>query len=94
MTTANSDTIRSRINPDIKAQAEEVLASIGLSSSEAIRLFFKQIAIRKEFPLELKVPNKKTLDAISADSESGTYSNADQLFSSILHENNQEKNPV
>ena len=58
-------TVRSRLSSDLKEQAETVLNSIGMSSSEAIRLFYKQIAIRKEFPLELKVPNQTTLEAFN-----------------------------
>ena len=63
MSSTNSATVRCRINPDVKVQAEEVLASIGMSTSDAMRLFLKQVAIRGTFPLELKVPNQKTVNA-------------------------------
>ncbi len=63
MGSTNSATVRCRINPEVKVQAEEVLASIGMSISEAMRLFLKQVAVRGEFPLELKVPNQKTMSA-------------------------------
>ena len=59
----NSAIVRCRINPEVKDQAEEVLASIGMSTSDAMRLFLKQVAIRGEFPLELKVPNHETIKA-------------------------------
>jgi DNA-damage-inducible protein J len=63
MTTTNSAIVRCRINPEVKGQAEEILASIGMSTSDAMRLFLKQIVIRGEFPLELKVPNQETINA-------------------------------
>ena len=63
MATTNSAIVRCRINPEVKGKAEEVLASIGMSTSDAMRLFLKQVAIRGEFPLELKVPNQKTINA-------------------------------
>lgn len=63
MVTTNSAIVRCRIDPEVKGQAEEVLASIGMSTSDAMRLFLKQIAIRGEFPLKLKALNKKTIDA-------------------------------
>ncbi len=63
MATTNSSTVRCRINPEVKGQAEKVLASIGMSTSGAMRLFLRQVAIRGEFPLELKVPNQKTINA-------------------------------
>lgn len=63
MSSTNSAIVRCRINPEVKAEAEEVLASIGMSTSDAMRLFLKQVAIRGTFPLELKVPNQKTIHA-------------------------------
>jgi addiction module RelB/DinJ family antitoxin len=63
MATTNSAIVRCRINPDVKGQAEEVLASIGMTTSDAMRLFLKQIALRGEFPLELKTPNRGTINA-------------------------------
>jgi DNA-damage-inducible protein J len=63
MTTPNSATVRCRITPEVKGQAEEILASIGMSTSDAMRLFLKQVVIRGEFPIELKVPNQKTINA-------------------------------
>ena len=65
MATSNSAIVRCRVNPEVKGQAEEVLASIGMSTSDAMRLFLKQIAIRGVFPLELKVPNQKTINAFN-----------------------------
>lgn len=59
-----TELIRARVNEDTKRQAEAVLDSIGLSMSEAVRLFTKQIAVRNEFPIELKVPNSLTRNAL------------------------------
>lgn len=53
-----TEIVRARIEPDIKAKSEAVLAEIGMSQSDAIRLFLTQIAIRKEFPIELKSPGR------------------------------------
>jgi DNA-damage-inducible protein J len=67
MTNQNSvktELVRARVDEDTKRQAEAVLDSIGLSMSEAIRLFTKQIAVRNEFPIELKVPNSLTRKAL------------------------------
>ena len=54
---------RARMDDDLKDGAEQILKSIGLNASDAIRLLYKQIIIRSEFPLELKVPNDTTLAA-------------------------------
>jgi addiction module RelB/DinJ family antitoxin len=54
-------------SPDLSAEAatEKVLKALGMTPTEAIRLFYRQIAIRKAFPLELHVPNKLTASVLA-----------------------------
>jgi len=61
---AQTSVIHARIDPDTKAATELVLGSLGLTPTEAIRLLYKQIALRGEFPLELKVPNTLTEETL------------------------------
>lgn len=56
--------VRSRIEPEIKERATEVLASNGLSLSDAIRLFLRQVVAQGGLPFEVKVPNAKTRAAM------------------------------
>ena len=56
--------INTRIESSLKAQAETILNKIGLSSSEAIRLFYNQICLQKGLPFDLKIPNATTLKAM------------------------------
>ena len=60
----NNDTVRARINNKIKAQATEVLATIGLTPSEAFRLMMTRIAMEKALPFEPHIPNTETLAAM------------------------------
>jgi len=53
-----------RIDDDIKVQAAEALTAMGLSMSEAVRLFLHRVVAEQAFPLELKVPNAKTRAAM------------------------------
>lgn len=46
-----------------------MLEALGMTPTEAIRLFYRQIAIRKSFPLELRVPNKLTASVMSKSDE-------------------------
>ena len=75
--------IRARISPDLKAEAESILDQIGLSSSDAIRMFYKQITMRKGLPFEARIPNATTREALH-DAEAGRnltrYADADDLF--------------
>jgi len=48
--------IRSRINSDIKLEAQALLDKLGLSMSEAIRLFLHQVVIEKGLPFQIKLP--------------------------------------
>lgn len=57
-------TINARIEPALKHRAEVILHHVGLSTAEAIRLFYTQICLKKGLPFEVKLPNDKTLAAI------------------------------
>ncbi len=48
--------VRSRINSDIKLEAQALLEKFGLSMSEAIRLFLHQVVIEKGLPFQVKLP--------------------------------------
>lgn len=51
------------IEPDVKTQAERILATLGISGAEAINLFYKQIILQKGIPFELKIPRNPIVDA-------------------------------
>ncbi|HSD31857.1 MAG TPA: type II toxin-antitoxin system RelB/DinJ family antitoxin [Gemmatimonadales bacterium] len=61
---AKSETIRARVEPELKREAEAVLKSLGLNASEAITLFYRQVALRRGLPFEIKLPNQTTHAAI------------------------------
>lgn len=48
----------------IKTNAEQVLSEIGLSMSEAINIYLRQIALRGGIPFDVKIPNRKTRRAM------------------------------
>lgn len=62
--------VHSRINPEIKQQAEAILHRLGLSPTEAIRMFYTQITLRNGIPFEVSIPNEETEKAL-ADSRAG-----------------------
>ena len=61
---SNSSMLHVRLDDDLKAQGNAVLEAIGLSASEAVRLFYKRVVAEQAFPLELKVPNAETRAAM------------------------------
>ncbi len=56
--------VRARIDAATKAKASAVLASIGLSLSDAIRLRLKRVVAEKALPFEPLIPNAETIEAI------------------------------
>jgi DNA-damage-inducible protein J len=57
---AHSSMLHVRVDDEIKTQASEALAAMGLSVSDAVRILLKRVVNDQAFPLELKVPNKQT----------------------------------
>lgn len=62
--------VRARIDKNIKELAENALHNMGISVSDAIRFMMFRIAKENKMPFAIKVPNKKTLEAIK-DVENG-----------------------
>jgi len=61
---AKTETVRARMEPELKREAETVLNELGLSTTEAIRLFYRQIVLRKGLPFDVKIPNAETREAM------------------------------
>jgi len=53
-------TVRARIEPDLKNKAEKVFRDLGLSTTQAINLFYKQVELRNGLPFEVVIPNEIT----------------------------------
>jgi DNA-damage-inducible protein J len=77
--------IHSRIEPETKLKAEGILRKLGLSPTEAIRLFYTQITLQNGLPFSISIPNAETVQALE-DSRSGrnltTFTDSKKLFDS------------
>lgn len=58
-----SANLYARIEPDLKEQAESILSSLGIPTSNAITMFYKQIVLQRGLPFEVKLPVAQPLDA-------------------------------
>jgi addiction module RelB/DinJ family antitoxin len=56
--------VTARIEPKLKAPAARVLANVGVSTTDAITMFFRQVVLRNGLPFEVRVPNAETKRAI------------------------------
>jgi DNA-damage-inducible protein J len=61
---STNSVVRARIDPVIKEEASAVLATVGLTVSDAFRLLLTRIAHDKALPFEPLIPNDTTLDAM------------------------------
>jgi DNA-damage-inducible protein J len=63
---ASNAVVRARIDEHVKEEAEAVLASIGLTVSDAFRMMMMRIAADKALPFEPLIPNAETVEAMKA----------------------------
>jgi DNA-damage-inducible protein J len=57
---AKTATIRARIEPRLKQEVEKLFKEVGLTTTEAINLFYRQVMLRKGLPFNVVIPNKTT----------------------------------
>ncbi|HEY5582097.1 MAG TPA: type II toxin-antitoxin system RelB/DinJ family antitoxin [Rhodoferax sp.] len=91
--TAQTSMIHIRVEDDIKEQATQALTAMGLSVSDAVRLFLRRVVIDQAFPLELKVPNAETRAAMQESrammaTRRIRFASADELFANLEKNSN------
>ena len=77
-----------RMDSELKREAIQALAAMGLTASEAVRLLFHRIAVEQAFPLELKVPNADTRRAMAevdemVNNRRARFANADEVLADL-----------
>lgn len=85
---AQSSMLHIRVDDETKTQATEALAAMGLSMSDAVRIFLKRVVNDQAFPLELKVPNAETRAAMEEarammQARQARFESADALFDEL-----------
>ena len=85
---AQSSMLHIRVDDETKTQATEALAAMGLSMSDAVRIFLKRVVNDQAFPLELKVPNAETRAAMDEarammKARQSRFESADALFDEL-----------
>ena len=80
---ARSAMINARTEKELKEEVEIILKQLGLSTTEAINIFFRQVKLRKGLPFLVEIPNADTLKTFR-DSEAGNgleeCKDADDMF--------------
>jgi DNA-damage-inducible protein J len=58
---AKTALINARTEPDLKEEVEGILKKLGLSTTEAVNIFFHQVKMRRGLPFPVEIPNDETL---------------------------------
>ena len=85
---ATTTMVHVRVDEKIKEQAAETLASMGLTVSDAVRVFLTRVVADQELPFALKAPNAASHDAIAEANEiirkrRARFANADDLLNDL-----------
>ncbi len=56
--------VQARINRSVKEEASAVLAAMGLTVSDALRLLLTKVAQEKTLPFSPLIPNEATIEAM------------------------------
>lgn len=84
---SKTEIVRARIEPELKHEVEEILEELGLKSSDAVNMLFRQIRMLRAIPFDVSIPNRETERAIN-DANKGRglkeYKSVDSLFNSII----------
>jgi DNA-damage-inducible protein J len=78
--------ISARIDPELKRGAEEVFRELGLTTTQAITLFYKQVDLERGLPFAVRVPNEATIEALEqARTRQGleSFNTLDDLFEDL-----------
>ena len=77
--------IRTRVRPKIKKDAERVFDRLGISTTDAVSVFLRQVALQNGLPFDIKVPNEDTRAAFTEDLTAAKhYNDTDTMFKDIL----------
>ena len=94
---AKSANLYARIEPEVKDEAERILAALGISASSAINMFYKQIILRNGIPFDVTIPARRgpdfsvmTANEVNVelekgyiDMKEGRVKSAEQIFKEI-----------
>ncbi len=85
---SKSVTLSVRMDPELKQKADEVFRRLGLTASQAIVLFYKQVELQQGLPFAVRLPNATTRKALEEAQERRNlkdFENVDDLFEDLEH---------
>ena len=83
---SKTSTVHARIEPDLKDKAEHIFRKLGLTTTQAITIFYRQVELRNGLPFEVAVPSettRRTLDKTDAGRDLIICKNSDDMFNKL-----------
>jgi len=83
---SKSAIVRARIEPEVKEKAESILAHLGVSTTQAISMFYKLVILRKGLPFDVAIPNavtRRTCKAADAGRDLVICRDVDDMFDKL-----------
>ncbi len=78
--------ITTRIEPEIKQEAENILAQLGIAMSQAMSMYIRQLVLQRGLPFRVQIPNQETMAAIQESKNPENlpvFDNLDDLFEDL-----------
>jgi len=74
------------MEPDLKSDVEKLLERLGVTTTEAITMFFSQIRLCKGLPFPVEVPNEitqRTFESTDRGEGLHAYDSLDEMFKAL-----------
>ena len=82
-----SAVINVRVTPETKKEVERIFAELGLTTSEAVNLFLRQVVLHRGLPFDVRIPNEETIAAMKEDvSKLPAFDSVESLMEDLLSE--------
>lgn len=78
---ASNAVVRARVDEEVKEKATAVLAQMGLTVSDVVRMTLTRVANDRALPFDLKVPNAETREM--ARQRRARFKTAQELFDAL-----------
>ena len=83
---AKTANLNVRMDPELKEEVQSILDTLGISTTEAVRAYFKQIKLHQGIPFELRIPNEltqETLQQLRDSKEVDRFESTEDLFDDL-----------
>ncbi len=83
---SKSAMLRARLEPELKTHAEAIFARLGLNSTQAITIFYRQVELHQGLPFNVAIPSattKRTLDATDEGRDLIVCKDAEDMFTKL-----------